>query len=861
MPRIVNLIACLSILSLAWIAAASAPGPHPSPAVRVGPGQDLATDDPHASDHLMVRLTRNAYERSQLTSLVDRGEAVAGSATGLPSLDAVSREIGVTRIAKALGPGADPALAARLGVDRVFRFDVPVGTDIAALAARLTADPDVETAAPDRYAHLDVMPNDPTYPAHWGHDNTAQLPGYDWGGSWDHTLPGTVGTPGFDADADLAWDAPSGFGSPLVTIAIIDTGVDPAHMDLNQVAGWDFGDNDNDPADDSAVAGHGTCCAGIAAAIPQNGYAAAGVAGGCRVMPLKVADSAGGLLLSNAAAAILHAANNGVDILSMSFSTAGVMSDPAMDPAIWYAAAVGLVMVAATGNDNTPVIDYPANHLDVIAVGAASPCGERKRSSSDPTECDPGVVPDPNGYTCDGERWWGSNYGAPAPDAPDAVDVLAPTILPTTDVTGAAGYRPGDVEPFFNGTSCAAPYAAGVCALILSANPALTRLEVRDVLVRSCTDVVSVESPLPGWDRHAGYGLVNAAQAVLAAVTPVAAFSAAPTGGCRPLMVSFTDLSSGPAIGWLWDFGDGGVDFVPNPLHLYQQAGTFTVSLTVTGPGGSDTLTLPGLITVDPSAVPDFNATVTSGFAPLVTTFVDASTGSPTDWDWNFGDGEPNENTQSPTHTYEVPGLFTVTLAVGNACGGDVLTRLDYIAACDSLHADFDVSATTGDDTLTVAFTDRSQGGPRVSWAWDFGDGGTSDHPDPVHFYAAPGSYTVTLIVGTPCEADTVTVADAVIVTSATGIGAPPAVFALAHNRPNPFNPSTAIAFSLQTAGQARLEVFDAAGRRVDVLVDGPTAAGVHEVVWRPTQQPSGVYFARLSSGGRTAIQRMSLVR
>ena len=52
----------------------------------------------------------------------------------------------------------------------------------------------------------------------------------------------------------------------------------------------------------------------------------------------------------------------------------------------------------------------------------------------------PGVNTDPNGYTCDGERWWGSNYGSPGVDAPDALDLLAPTMLPTTDITGAAGY-------------------------------------------------------------------------------------------------------------------------------------------------------------------------------------------------------------------------------------------------------------------------------------------------------------------------------------------------------------------------------------------------------------------------------------
>ena len=155
------------------------------------------------------------------------------------------------------------------------------------------------------------------------------------------------------------------------------------------------------------------------------------------------------------------------------------------------------------------------------------------------------------------------------------MDVLAPTILPTTDITGSYGYRSGDLEPYFNGTSCATPYAAGVCALIISAAPTLTPLEVRDILVNTCTDVVGIEAPAPGWDMYAGYGLVNADLAVQTALIPTAQFIAWPVSGCEPLNVVFTDLSTGPVTGWSWDFGDGGTDMSPNPPHLYTQAGTY----------------------------------------------------------------------------------------------------------------------------------------------------------------------------------------------------------------------------------------------------------------------------------------------
>jgi hypothetical protein len=210
--------------------------------------------------------------------------------------------------------------------------------------------------------------------------------------------------------------------------------------------------------------------------------------------------------------ALYHAADNGADIISMSLGAA-ISSDPATDTALQYAYNAGCTILAATGNENASTISYPAINQYVIAVGAASPCGERKRSSSNTSELNPGVNPDPNGYTCDGERWWGSNYGTSSQGAASAVDVIAPTILPTTDLLGSAGYDPSDYSKWFNGTSCATPYAAGVCALITSANPGWTPAQIRSQLRTTAQDVTSVESG-SGWDRYAGYGMVDAAAAV-----------------------------------------------------------------------------------------------------------------------------------------------------------------------------------------------------------------------------------------------------------------------------------------------------------------------------------------------------------
>ncbi|MEJ2720689.1 MAG: S8 family serine peptidase, partial [bacterium] len=639
---------------------------------------------PYAPDRILVKFTANSLGSSKLDIGLQRGAPVPGAETGIATVDALNREIGVLEVSRAFIDVRDKNEGDRLGVNRWFMLTGPEGTDVMDAVNRYNADPNVEYANPDWVAFPAVIPSDPMYADHWGHNNTAQLPDLDWGGTYDHTLPNTVGTPGFDANAQGAWDGSQGFGSSNIIIAIIDTGVDIDHPDLTLVPGWDYGDNDSNPDDNSAAAGHGTCCAGIAAAKVNNGLGACGIAPGCRVMPLKVANSAGSLYFSSIINAIYHAADNGAHIISMSLG-AYLSSDPSTDAAIQYAHNAGVTILAATSNDNYSYISYPANNPYVIGVGAASPCGDRKRSSSLSYECNPGVSTDPNGYTCDGERWWGSNYGPSTPDAAGAVDVLGPTILPTTDIGGGGGYRPGDYEPFFNGTSCATPYVAGVCALIKSQNPSWTPAQVRNQLVTTAIDSVNVESG-SGWDRYSGYGMVDAEAAVGGGgpTPPVAAFTGSPTSGIEPLTVNFTDQSTGLPTSWSWTFGDGGTSVDQNPVHVYDNAGTYTVTLTATNAAGSDEEIKTNYITVSPCLAPtaDFAGSPTSGTEPLTVNFTDQSTNSPSSWSWTFGDGGTSAE-QNPSYTYTAAGTYTVTLTAANGCGSDAVTKTDYITVTE----------------------------------------------------------------------------------------------------------------------------------------------------------------------------------
>ncbi len=1096
--------ALLIVLSMTLMVGSGFAAERPFAPVQDGPVQSAPTVQQWATDHLMVQFTAEGLQRA---SLPTPGEKASGAATktGLASLDQAMADMAVTSLRAAYPMVANKSMASDLGTNRWYIFEVANGADIPAVAQRLAGDTNVAVAHPDWIAFPTAIPNDPLHSANWGHNNTAQL-----GSGPSHSGPG-IGTVGFDANAHAAWNSALGYGDPAVVIAILDSGVDAGHPDLLQVTGYDFGDGDSNPTDDSADPGHGTACAGVAAAIANNALGVAGIAGGSSIMPLKVSNSAGNLLFSAIDNALYYAADNGADIASMSFGAA-TTSIPSTNSALTYAYNQGVTLLAATGNENANTISYPAIYSRVIGVGAASPCGDRKRSSDDINQVNPGINTDPNGTTCDDEYWWGSSYGSTVQDSQGAVDIIAPTILPTTDIQGSGGYAGGDYSNYFNGTSCATPYAAGVAALIKGANPTFSPNQVRAQLVGTAQDIVNVES-VAGWDRYAGYGMVDAAAALGEIVPPgaLADFSADVTSGCAPLTVNFTDLSTGTIDTWVWDFGDGELNASQNPSHTYTAAGTYDVSLSITSPEGDDATAKFGYITVSdapavafsasgsfvvagtsidftdesggsptawawdfgdggtasvqnpshtfntagvwhiklvatnscgadsltinnmiiatfpPAPVAAFNFAPSSGCAPLLVDFSDQSTGTVTDWAWDFGDGNtstlanpshtyttpgsydvsltvsnlgnPNtetlvdavtvsgpptasftasstsiaagasvtftdtstdgplnwtwdfgdggtSNLQNPVHQYNSGGVFTVSLIAMSGCGPDTLTMVDYITVeasvgpvaafsltpatgcaplevtftdesvndvstwnwdfgdggqaavqnpvytynapgsydvrlivsgtggVDSLTvtgavvvempvvAAFAVSDTTGDMPLAVTFTDASSGSP-TSWRWDFGDAGSDTVASPVHTYTAAGVYDVTLIVGNSCSADTLTMSAAVtVIDPASGVGdLAPVRFGLAQNYPNPFNPSTTLVYSLEKPGRARLEVFDMSGRRVATLVDEDTSAGRHEIMWRPAELASGIYFSRLTVGSETDTRRVTLLK
>ncbi|HEX2899920.1 MAG TPA: PKD domain-containing protein, partial [Bacteroidia bacterium] len=188
-----------------------------------------------------------------------------------------------------------------------------------------------------------------------------------------------------------------------------------------------------------------------------------------------------------------------------------------------------------------------------------------------------------------------------------------------------------------------------------------------------------------------------------------------------------------------------------NTGHVYPVAGNYTVTLIVTDTlGCTDTLVKPQYIQINPPLA-NFTQGPTSGCPPLTVSFTDNSTGTNgiVQWDWNFGDG--NTGTGTPvSHTYLTPGVYTVTLIVTDAQGcRDTLVKPNLVNVFAPPIADFGIIDTTLCDPFTVQFQDSSTsaGSTIVAWAWDFGDGGTSNLQNPSHAYAIPGNYIISLTV------------------------------------------------------------------------------------------------------------------
>jgi len=229
-------------------------------------------------------------------------------------------------------------------------------------------------------------------------------------------------------------------------------------------------------------------------------------------------------------------------------------------------------------------------------------------------------------------------------------------------------------------------------------------------------------------------------------LAPVAGFDALYAYNTVPTTVAFRDHSTGTApLTYLWDFGDGATSTEQNPSHNYIRKALYTVKLTVTNAYGSSTETKENYIAIGLAPKADFSGTPLTGNTPLNVEFTDRSTGYPTSWKWNFGDGKESSE-QNPVHTYWSSGEYTVTLTSSNEYGTSDTSKAYFIHVIPGLKAKFSADPKEGKAPLLVKFSDMSTGNPET-WDWNFGDGSTSSNPNPVHSYSTPGAFHVTLSI------------------------------------------------------------------------------------------------------------------
>lgn len=258
---------------------------------------------------------------------------------------------------------------------------------------------------------------------------------------------------------------------------------------------------------------------------------------------------------------------------------------------------------------------------------------------------------------------------------------------------------------------------------------------------------------------------------VRARLALVAQFSADRTVAYQGETLEFFDQSAtsggGEISSWTWDFGDGTTSTEQSPKKAYTEAGTYTVSLTVSDGTSTHTASRDDYITVLAVTPPtaDFKAEPTDAQVGALVQFVDMSTKGTnpiTEWSWDFGDGQTSTD-RNPEHAYAVEGKYTVTLTVRSLDLSDTAVKEEYITVSGSVvgvgpTAEFEGAPRVVAEGGTVQFTDLSGPGDRPieTWLWTFGDGASSSERSPSHVYETAGTYTVTLAVFDGVQGDTV---------------------------------------------------------------------------------------------------------
>ena len=372
-------------------------------------------------------------------------------------------------------------------------LSIDAGTDAAAVALSISMIEGVVSVSSSSKARVSLTPDDSSVDDQW---------------SLSHI------------DAFEAWDIT--LGTEDIVVAVLDTGIDWNHQDLadnmwsndDGYHGYNFISDNWYPMDDNVdgydnngdfvedvYTYHGTHVAGVVGAVTDNGEGMAGLAQ-VRLMAVKVMNESGEGTDATVSAGLRWATDNGADVVVMSLGVEGISLT--LQNAVNYASSRGVVMVAASGNSGESTISYPAAFPPVISVGATTTMDRRADFS---------------------------NYGT-------GLDLMAPGVN-IYSTQGGGSYQ------LLSGTSTAAPHVAGVAALMLSINPALSPEDLGAALNETATDIGTT-----GYDTVNGWGLVNAFGAVESVSDPTVTITSFP---------ETVDPNSTFSVTWVVSGGEPGI--------------------------------------------------------------------------------------------------------------------------------------------------------------------------------------------------------------------------------------------------------------------------------------------------------------
>ena len=230
---------------------------------------------------------------------------------------------------------------------------------------------------------------------------------------------------------------------------------------------------------------------------------------------------------------------------------------------------------------------------------------------------------------------------------------------------------------------------------------------------------------------------------MLRAQTPVASFTPDKIAGCAPLMVNFSNSSTG-AVSYYWNFGNSNTSTASSPSTVFITPGTFIVKLVATSANGTkDSTTVNITVVTDPFA--NFSVATNTGCDDdNVISFTNLSTNAAT-YTWDFGDGT-SSNATNPTHTYNDPGVYSVKLIATSTFGcQNIKISNALITIYGGSSAAFNAPLISACDINTI-FQFNATGAANTNWQWNFGDATTSSTQNPTHQYTSSGTYSVTLI-------------------------------------------------------------------------------------------------------------------